>query len=127
MEWAHIEEDAFDMLSRKGVYPYMYIDSWENFEGTKLPSIEHFFSTLTDLNISGTDYEFAQKIWEKFPLKNNGELHDLYMNIDAMLLADVFESFRNNIMLKYKLDPAYIMTAPSLCWSVCLKKTKIKL
>ena len=65
-EWSHIEEDAFDMLSRKGVYPYEYIDSWDKFEETKLPSIEHFYSTLSDSNISETDYEFAQKLCEKF-------------------------------------------------------------
>ena len=65
-EWSHIEEDAFDMLSRIGVFPYEYIDSWDRFEETRLPRIEHFYSTLTDSNISETDYEFAQKIWEKF-------------------------------------------------------------
>ena len=95
---SHIEEDSFDKLSRKGVYPYEYIDSWDKFKETQLPRFEHFHSTLTDSNISETDYEFAQKMWEKFQLKNIGELHDLYMNTDVMLLADVFESFSNTTM-----------------------------
>merc|ERR1711875_46051 len=45
----------------------------------------------------------------------------------VMILADVFESFRNTTLHKYKLDPAHFMTAPSLSWSACLKKTKVKL
>ena len=49
------------------------------------------------------------------------------MKTDVILLADVFESFRNTTIKKYKLDPAHFMTAPSLSWSVCLKKTKVKL
>ena len=81
------------MLSRKGVYPYEYIDSWDKFEETKLPSIEHFYSTLSDSNISETDYEFAQNVMEKFQLKNLGQLHDLYIETDVMILSDQFESF----------------------------------
>ena len=51
-EWLHIEEDAFYMLSRKGIYPYEYIDSWDKYEETKLSSSKHFYSTVSDLNIS---------------------------------------------------------------------------
>ena len=83
-------KNAFDMLSRKGVYPYEYIDSWDKFEETKLPSIEQFYSTLSYSNISETDYEFSQNVMDKFQLKNLGQLHDLYMNTDVMILADVF-------------------------------------
>ena len=115
------------MLTRKGVYPYEYIDSWDKFDECKLPSIGCFYSTLTNSNISEEDYKFALELWEKFHLKNIGDLHDLYMNTDVMLLADVFESFRSTTIEKYKLDPAHFMTAPSLSWSACLKKTKVKL
>ena len=66
-------------------------------------------------------------MWVKFKLKNIGDLHDLYMNTDVMLLADVFEGFKTQCMKKYKLDPAHIMTAPSLSWFACLKLTKVKL
>ena len=114
--WSHVGEDAFEMLRRKGVYPYEYIDSWDKFKETILPSIEHFYITLTDSNIFEHDYEFAKKLWEKFQLQDIGQL-----------LADVFESFKNKSMEKYKLDPAHFKTAPSLSWAACLKKTKVKL
>ena len=70
---------------------------------------------------------FGQKLWNKFDLENIGQLHDLYMDTDVMLLADMFETFRKNTLDKYKLDPAHFMTAPSLSWSACLKLTKVKL
>ena len=60
-------------------------------------------------------------------MKNLGELHDLYMNTDVMILADVFESFKETALVKYKLDPAHFMTAPSLSWAACLRKTRVKL
>ena len=81
------------MLTRKGVYPYEYIDSWGKFKETKLPGIEKFYSTLTNSKIYEEDYGFAKKLWEEFELEDIGQLHDLYMNTDVMLLADVFESF----------------------------------
>ena len=53
------------MLTKKGVYPYEYIDSWDKFEENQLPEMKEFYSTLTDSNISKEDYEFAKKLWEK--------------------------------------------------------------
>ena len=64
---------------------------------------------------------------EKFQWKDLGELCDLYMNTDVMLLADIFESFRKTSLEKYKLDPAHFLTAPSLSGSACLRKTKVML
>ena len=60
-------------------------------------------------------------------MENIGQLHDLYMDTDVMLLVDVFETFRKSTLDKYKLDPAHFMTAPSLRWAACLKLTKVKL
>ena len=111
-----MNEDAFPILCRKGVYPYEYNDSFERFKETKLPEKEKYYSTLSKKDITDEEYEFAKEVWEKFKLKNLGELHDLYMNTDVMILADVFESFRKTSLEKYKLDPAHFMTAPSLSW-----------
>ena len=90
-DWSNVGEDAFKMLTRKGVYPYEYIDSWEKFEEHQLPEMKEFYSKLTKSGITNEDYEFAKKLWETFELRNLGMLHDLYMNTDVMLLADVFE------------------------------------
>ena len=44
-----------------------------------------------------------------------------------LLLADVFENFRNVCLNHYKLDPAHYFLAPGLAWDACLKETKQKL
>ena len=115
------------MLLRKGVYPYEYMDSWERFDETSLPDKEAFYSELNLEDITDKDYEHAQKVWKVFGIKNLGEYHDLYVQSDTLLLADVFENFRNKCLEIYELDPIYFVSAPGLAWQACLKKTGVKL
>ena len=56
-----------------------------------------------------------------------GDYHDLYVQSGTLLLADVFENFRNTCIKVYELDPAHFLSATGLAWQACLKKTKIKL
>ena len=64
-----------------------------------------------------------KKVFKEFGLKNLGEYHDLYVQCDTLLLADVFENFRNKYIKIYKLDRAHFLSAPGLAWQACLKKT----
>ena len=64
---------------------------------------------------------------KKIKLKNLGEYHDLYVQSDTLLLADVFENFRNMCNKVYELDPAHSLSLPGLAWQACLKKTNVKL
>ena len=59
--------------------------------------------------------------------RNFGEYHNLYMQSDALLLADVFKNFTNMCVKVYELDPAHFLTPPGLAWQACLKKTNVKL
>ena len=52
-----------------------------------------------------------------------GEYHDLYVQTDTLLLADVYEKFRDKCIEIYGLDPSYFLSAPGLAWQACLKKT----
>ena len=81
------------ILLRKGVYPYEYMDSWERFNDKSLPTIECFYSELNKECITKEEYEHALKVWKEFNIKNLGEYHDLYVQGDTTLLADVFENF----------------------------------
>ena len=74
-------------------------------------------------DITDKDYAHAQKVWEVFKIKNRGEYHDLYVQCDTLLLADVFENFRDKCIEIYGLDPAHFLSAPRLAWQACLKKT----
>ena len=117
----------FNLMKRKGVYPYDYMDSFSKFNDTELPSIEEFYSQLTDTNISEDDYKHAKDVWNTFNLKNMGEYHDLYLKTDILLLVDVFESFRKTCLAYYKLDPLHYISAPGLAWDAMLKMTGINL
>ena len=119
--------NKFILLLRKGVYPYEYMDSWEKFDETTLPPKEAFYSNLNLEDISDEDYAHAQKVWDVFEIKNRVEYHDLYVQSDTLLLADVFENFRNMCLEIYKLDPTYFVSAPGLAWQACLKKTRVSL
>ena len=125
--WSHLGEEAFNLLTRKGVYPYEYITSIDVLKEDKLPNIEDFNSELTGKGITETDFKHVKEIWKIFGMKTLEDLHNLYMETDVMLLADVFETFRENILEKYKLDPVHFMTAPSLTWTAGLKKTRVEL
>ena len=122
-----VQDKGFEMLTRKLVFPYDYMDDWSKMEETRLPPKEKFYSSLSGKHITDEEYSFAQTIWSTFKLKNLGELHDLYMATDVALLADVFESFRNSTLENYGLDPAHFYTAPGLSWEAALKQTKIRL
>ncbi|XP_068707786.1 uncharacterized protein [Montipora foliosa] len=115
-----------DLMSKKGVYPYDFMDSFEKFN-EKLPPKEEFYSILNDEHISGDQYKHAQNVWNTFDLKNMGEYHDLYLKSDILLLADVFENFRKTCLQYYKLDPCHYFTSPGLSWDAMLKMTDIKL
>ena len=115
-----------DLMARKGVYPYDYMDSFDKFN-EKLPLKEDFYSILNDTHISDDEYKHAQTVWEIFNLKNMGEYHDLYLKSDILLLADVFENFRRTCLQYYKLDPCHYFTSPGLSWDAMLKMTDIKL
>ena len=118
--------EKLDLMSRKGVYPYDYMDSFEKFN-SPLPSKEEFYSVLNDEHISDDDYNHAKNVWEKFSLKNMGSYHNLYLKSDILLLADVFENFRRTCLKYYKLDPCHYFTSPGLSWDAMLKMTDIKL
>ena len=67
------------------------------------------------------------KVFEDFKLKSLGEYHDLYVQSDTLLLADVSENSRNKCIEIYQLDPTRFLSAPGLAWQACLKKIGIKL
>ena len=119
--------DKLSLMSQKGMYPYDYMDCFEKFNQTKLPTRDEFLSILDDQYIMNREYNHAKKVWETFNLKNMGEYHDLYLKTDVLLLVDVFESFRKICLQYYELDPCHCFTSPGLSWSAMLKMTNIEL
>ena len=81
-----------------------------------------YFQDITD-----KDYTHAKKVFKEFNLKNLGDYHNLYVQSDTLLLADVFENCRNKCIEIYELDPVHFLSAPGLAWQACLKKTEVEL
>ena len=94
------------LLLRKSVYPYEYMDDWEKFNETSLPEKEDFYSQLNTDDITDADYAHAKRVCKDFEIKHLGEYHDLHVQSDILLLADIFENFRNVCLKIYELDPA---------------------
>ena len=124
-------ELQYGLLTRKGVYPYEYINSWDRFkETTQLPPISAFYSNLNMSSISEEDYQHAQRVWKEFGIHKVGDYHVMrlsYLRTDVVPLANVFEAFRDTCLKHYKLDPAHFYTYPGLAWHACLKHTGIRL
>jgi len=117
----------FKILCRKGHYPYEWMDDIEKFNYPGLPPKEAFYSTLSQEGISDEGYEHAKEVYDIFNCSKFEDYHMLYLKSDVLLLADVFENFRNTCMTYYKLDPANYLTAPGLAWDAMLLMTGIKL
>ena len=107
-EFCYEDINKLFLLLRKGVYPYEYMDSWERFDEKPLPDKEAFYSNVHMEDITNVDYRHANNVFKKFKLKNLAEYHDLYVPSDILLLADVFENFRNKSIEIYKLDLEYM-------------------
>ena len=121
------QKEKLNLMTRKGIYPYDYMDSFEKFNKTELPTKEEFYSILNNEHISGEDYSHAQNVWNTFQLQTMGEYHNLYLKSDILLLADVFENFRKTCLQYYKLDPCQYLSSPGLSWDAMLKMTNIQL
>ena len=119
-------ELQYELLTRKCVYPYEYMTSWDKFKES-LPPIEAFYSKLNMSKISSNNYQHAQRVWKEFGIRNLGDYLDLYLRIDVVLLANVFEAFRDTCLKHYSLDPAHFYMAPELAWKACLRKTGVRL
>ena len=126
-EFCNKDLNKFILLLRKGVYPYEYMDNRKRFNKMSLPNKELFYSNLNMGNIEDIDYRHGNNVFKIFKLHNFGEYHDLYIQSDTLLLADVFENFRNKCFEVYELDPAHFLSLPGLTWQACLKKTNIEL
>ena len=91
-----------------------YMDSWERFNETSLPDKEAFYSNLNMEDITDVDHRHAKKVFKSLNNKNLDDYHDLSAQSDTLLIADVFENFRNMCIKVYELDPAHFLSAPGL-------------
>ena len=121
------DEDKFKAVCKKGIYPYDWFDNDRKFNAEKLPSKEEFYSRLNNENVSDENYEYAKKVWNLFKCKNFRDYHEIYLKVDTLLLADVFENFREASLNTYGVDPAHYFTTPGLAFDSLLKYSNAKI
>ena len=108
-------------MLQKGVYPYEYIDDWENFNETSLPEKQDFYSHLNIEDITNVNYAHTKRVCKDFEIKKLGEYHDFYVQSDRLMLADVFENFQNMCLKIHELDLAKYLSVPGLTWEATLE------
>ena len=121
------DDEKFDKMIRKGVFPYEWLTCINSLAETKLPSKNAFYSRLNFSGISDEDYTQAKRVWTTFGMTSMREYHDLYLKTDALLLADVFENFRDMALKQFEVDLCHYLTAPSMFYDALLKMTRVKL
>ena len=103
------------------------MDSWERLDVKLLHHKKDFYSDLNIEDTTDINYRHAKRVFKNFNNKNLGDYHDFHVQNDTLLLADVFENFRNKCVEIYELDPAHFLSAPGLAWQTRLKKTEVQL
>ena len=107
-----------DLMLRKGVYPYDYVDKPAKLEEKRLPPKQEFYSKLYDEDISDSDYQHAKDVWSAFNCETLGDYHDIYLKSDVLLLADVFEDSSIFMHSSFAhMFPTHISTQPRRAFS----------
>ena len=123
----HYTPEQARLLKQKGFFPYEYLDSIEKLKDPKPPIKKAFNSKLSGSGITEKNYNHVLNVWKTWNMKTFKDYLKLYNESDVLLLADVFENFRDLCIKIYGLDPAHYYTSPGLAWDACLKLTGIEL
>ena len=117
-------DEHFEMVTRKGVYCYSYMTSFEKFDETELPPIECFYNDLSESHITQTEYQHAQDVWKAFDMTTMKQYHDMYLATDVLILSDVMTEFSRECMRDYGLDPKHYVSLPGFSWDALFYQTK---
>ena len=109
-----LNNDKINLIMKKGIFPYSWFDNLNKLNNTCLPNQSDFFNDLKNEHISDDDYNHAIKVWESFNIKTFKEYHDIYMMLDTLLLADIYNEFVETCLNNYKVDPGYYLSAPGM-------------
>ena len=115
-----------DLLKKKLAYPYEKINL-DNLHQQPNLTKEDYWSTLTQSYPSDDDIKRTPELIDKNNITTGQELTMLYLKMDVLQLADVFENFVEKSTLMYGINPLYSYSASGYTWKAGLKLTNIKL
>ena len=121
------DDEQRELLKQKGIFPYNYMKDVRVLRKKHLPKKEEFFNDLTCQHITKDEYDFAQKVWDRFSCKTFQDYTEIYLLADCLLLCDVFENFRSNCLQQYNIDPCYYFSAPHFTFDAFLRHSSLTL
>ena len=122
------DETKYNLIVKnKGIYPYDFFTSFDDFELTELPSKEKFYNQLTENFVSDEDYSYAVEIFAAFKCKNLRDFTNIYVKSDCLLLAEIWQNFRFFCYENFELWPEHFVSMPALCYQAALKHTGVQL
>ena len=121
------DPEKLNMLLRKGVFPYNWLNHISKLDATTLPPKSSFYNDLSESSCTDKDYKHATKVWRDFEMKSFKEYTDLYVKTDVLLLVDIFNRYRRECMSSYGLDSIHYFTCPGLTFDAGLKYCNVKL
>lgn len=122
----HVEEEYVDEAKRlclqKGHYPYEYMDSLDRLQEPGLPSREAYATRLGGgKGLREEEYNDERRKWDLFKMQTMQDVHDLYLKLDVILMADVFERHRKGMFQSYGVDMTWECTAPGFAWTALFR------
>ena len=121
------DDEQRELLKQKGIFPYNYMKDVRVLRKKHLPKKEEFFNDLTCQHITKDEYDFAQKVWDRFSCKTFQDYMEIYLLADCLLLCNVFENFRSNCLQQYNIDPCYYFSAPHFTFDAFLRHSSLTL
>ena len=119
-------DEHFDLVTRKGVYCYSYMSSFDKFDEKELPPIECFYNDLSESHITESEYQHAKDVWSAFNMTSLKQYHDTYLASDVLILADVFSEFSRVCLRDYGLDPKHYVSLPGFSFDSMMRMVKAK-
>ncbi|XP_064625915.1 uncharacterized protein LOC135486749 [Lineus longissimus] len=127
--FAYVNEnkELYNLVKAKSAFCYDFLDSEQKLELEELPAKAEFFNSLENSEISDEMYQRAQKVWSIMGMKSLKDYLTLYLHCDTLILAEIFENFRNVSMKNFTLDPCHFVSTPSFSFHCMLRHTGVKL
>ena len=116
----------FQLMLGKGSFCYEYLDNISKLHES-CPTHDKFFSSLKNENISDEEYSTVQKILSVFDINTIGELLELYVKQDCLILCDVINHYRTMVRTNYSLEALCYYTSPALTFDAALRMTRAEI
>ena len=117
----------FQLLLCKCYFPYEWAKSIDDYSLPYLVPKSAFYNTITNSDITDEKYKLAEEIWKVFDMKNMRDYMETYCLIDTLILAQVFEEFRNESLINFDVDPTHFISLPGFAYNAFLKQTDVNL